>query len=236
LIEIGEIWGRHLGSVPFVETMLIARWVAGDSSLFESAVTIAMPGQADSVLVPFGSRPGVKGVSIDSARMATVADEMAVKDLDSFAPSLPLAKVTGVSPLSGELLSEAIAIYTAQAVGAASVALEMALAHAKQREAYGQLIGKFQAVRHRLANMHRDLELARTATVWAAQGDGQGIRAGLAGAKLARQVVEGAMQVFGGMSYTWELGLHYYLRHVLAVQKLTRAAATSIDMHPQLLE
>jgi alkylation response protein AidB-like acyl-CoA dehydrogenase len=121
-------------------------------------------------------------------------------------------------------------------VGAASVALEMALGHARQREAYGQLIGKFQAVRHRLANMHRDLEIARTAAAWAAQGDGESVRAGLAGAQLARQVVEGAMQVFGGMSYTWDLGLHYYLRHVLVIQKLTRAAANHRDLRRTQLD
>ena len=49
----------------------------------------------------------------------------------------------------------------------------------------------------------------------------RGVRLAVA---LAREVVEGAIQVMGGMGFTWEAGIHFYLRHILAVERLTRRA------------
>ena len=111
----------------------------------------------------------------------------------------------------------------AEALGAAVHAFEDSVEYTKIRVAYGSPIGKFQAVQHILANMFSDIELARSAYMWAAipEEGAMSERAARLSLLYSRKIVEAAIQVHGGIGYTWELGLHYYLRHVLALQTLT---------------
>jgi len=116
-------------------------------------------------------------------------------------------------------------LWAAEAAGAAAAAFQLAFDYAGQRVAFGRRIAEFQAVKHRVADMYEQLELARTAALWAAntvpREYPRGVRLAV---ELAREVVEGAIQVMGGMGFTWEAGVHFYLRHILIIGRLTRAA------------
>jgi alkylation response protein AidB-like acyl-CoA dehydrogenase len=109
-----------------------------------------------------------------------------------------------------------------EAFGAAQRCLEMACEYASEREQFGVKIVSFQAVSHRLARMAVGLEAAEAGIgrLVAPQGDDGRLLTALSHAvpAAARCACEGAIQVFGGAGFSWELGLHLYYRRVLAIQ------------------
>jgi acyl-CoA dehydrogenase len=115
--------------------------------------------------------------------------------------------------------------YAVDAVGAAQRALEMAIEYAKEREQFGKPIGAFQAVQHLCADMLRSVELARAAAYYAcwALDDADAPEAHRA-ATLARAFAADALpavgataiQVFGGIGFTWEHDIHLYYKRLLS--------------------
>jgi alkylation response protein AidB-like acyl-CoA dehydrogenase len=125
-----------------------------------------------------------------------------------------------------EASSRVLVMLAGQAVGAAERALEISVAHAKSRHQFGQPIGRFQAVKHALANMLIDVENARSAAynaAWAIDDgradQGKAVRMAKAVAtENAVRVVHAAIQVHGGIGYTWEHELHLLLRRAKSAQ------------------
>jgi alkylation response protein AidB-like acyl-CoA dehydrogenase len=138
-----------------------------------------------------------------------------------FAPSLPLGRGKTVSVAPENFWAEAFTLLAAGAVGAARVAVRDSVEYAKSRSAYDRPIAHFQGVSHRLADMHRDTELAWTAIVWAANGGSGTLPAIDAALRLSQAVVEAAIQIHGGIGFTWDMKLHFYLRHVIVLRRLT---------------
>ena len=112
------------------------------------------------------------------------------------------------------------------ALGTAKQALEEAVNYAKTRKVFGKPLGKFEGIQFRLADDFTLLEAARLAcykaldlidknadqaTIWAAM-------ANLIGGETAYQVVNNAIDVYGGLGYSRELPLERYLRDVKATQ------------------
>jgi len=107
----------------------------------------------------------------------------------------------------------------AQAVGIAQAAYEVALAYAKEREAFGQRIADFQAIQHKLANMSMEIDAARLLVYRAAwlKDSGQphteaGAKAKLFASEMARRQTAEAIQVLGGYGYTKEFPVERYYR------------------------
>lgn len=133
-------------------------------------------------------------------------------------------------------LAIARSLAAAEAAGGAAGALAMALDYAKVREQFGRTIGSFQAVKHHLANMLVDVELAG-AVVWdAARAGGLGTQGQLAGAVAAAQALpafrrcaEQNIQILGGIGFTWEHDAHLYLRRAAVLSALFgRDASTDV--------
>jgi alkylation response protein AidB-like acyl-CoA dehydrogenase len=107
----------------------------------------------------------------------------------------------------------------AQAVGIAQAALDVASAYAKERNAFGGPIGRFQAIGHRLADMQTEIEAAR-ALVWRAAAlkeagkphTVEGAQAKLFASRVARHWTGEAIQVLGGYGYTKEFPAERYYR------------------------
>ncbi|MFF5360971.1 acyl-CoA dehydrogenase family protein [Streptomyces scabiei] len=131
----------------------------------------------------------------------------------------------------------AAAVLAAEAVGAADRALERTVAYARQREQFGRPIGSFQAVKHRLADVYVRVRAARSAAyyaAWAAAarpggpggagGAGGGERAGglaLAQALEALRVTAGeAIQLHGGIGFTWEHEAQLYFKRAAGDEAL----------------
>ena len=124
-------------------------------------------------------------------------------------------------------------------LGAARRCLDMSVAYAKVREQFGQPIGSFQAIRHRCAEMLLEVENAHAATYYAAWALDAGaedaaLAASVAKAyvsEAARKVCGEAIQVHGGIGFTWEFDLHLYFKRAKALE----ATWGDADYHRELV-
>jgi alkylation response protein AidB-like acyl-CoA dehydrogenase len=123
-------------------------------------------------------------------------------------------------------------------VGAAARALELAVEYAKERIAFGHPIGSFQAVQHLCADMFRSVELGRAVgyyACWAAD-DADPVEAHRA-ATMAKafaseafpQVGGSAIQVFGGIGFTWEHDIHLYYKRLLSLAYTLGSADDALE-------
>ncbi|MBT2405739.1 MULTISPECIES: acyl-CoA dehydrogenase family protein [unclassified Streptomyces] len=114
----------------------------------------------------------------------------------------------------------AAAVLAAEAVGAAGQALARTVEYVQQREQFGRAIGSFQAVKHRLADLYVQVQAARSAAYYAAWDPEQGGLA-LAQALEALRVTAGeAIQLHGGIGFTWEHDAHLYFKRAAADELL----------------
>jgi alkylation response protein AidB-like acyl-CoA dehydrogenase len=115
----------------------------------------------------------------------------------------------------------------AEGLGAASAALDLAIAYAKEREQFGVPIGSFQGLKHVMAGAHVDRESAWASVLYASAAldealDGADEAVAIAkahGARASRVVVEAALQVLGGIAFTWEHDVHLLQRRVLSAER-----------------
>jgi len=113
----------------------------------------------------------------------------------------------------------------AQLIGLAEAMLDQAVEYAKIREQFGQPIGGFQAVKHRLADVAVALEFARPVVWRAAQTLDDGLdsaslhvsHAKIAATDAAYLAGESAIQVHGAMGYTYEVDLHFWMKRAWAL-------------------
>ena len=108
------------------------------------------------------------------------------------------------------------AFLACEAVGAAGRALERTVEYVGQREQFGRAVGSFQAVQHRLADVYVQVQAARSAAYYAAWATGGPQQAGglaLAEALRALRAAAGeAVQLHGGIGFTWEHEAHLYFK------------------------
>ena len=110
--------------------------------------------------------------------------------------------------------------------GIATRMLETSVEYAKTRSQFGQPIGAFQAIKHRCADMAVALEAARSTAYyafWAISEDAPDRTRAASMAKSccgesARMICNEAIQIHGGMGFTWELGLHRFLRRARVLE------------------
>ncbi|MBX9638722.1 MAG: acyl-CoA dehydrogenase family protein, partial [Mycobacteriaceae bacterium] len=132
-----------------------------------------------------------------------------------------LADGTDVPRMLAAARRRAALAVAADSVGVASRALAMAVQWARERHQFGRPIGSFQAVSHRCADMLVALEGARSQILEAAESDLEesGYLADLAAAAAldaGAAATEGALQIHGGIGFTWEHPIHLLLRRARA--------------------
>jgi alkylation response protein AidB-like acyl-CoA dehydrogenase len=164
-----------------------------------------------------------------------------ISQVDSLDPTRPLAAVS-FDHVPAQLIADAgrfaevleaaeraaLLALAADAVGVAAEALDLAVEHARTRQQFGRLIGSFQAISHRCADMLIAVESARALVTAAAaaldeSGPDSGTAVRLAAAEALDAgvaVAQGNLQVHGGMGFTWEHPAHRYLRRAKAAQAL----------------
>ena len=139
----------------------------------------------------------------------------------AIARQLPAGDVVGGRDEARRLRRDGTILAAAMLVGTARGALETARAYALEREQFGVPIGSFQAIKHLLADMYVRVELARASTYAAAaiaacRGAGDDEQAAARAKLLAGEagIANGraAVQVLGGMGFTWDMLPHYFLK------------------------
>jgi alkylation response protein AidB-like acyl-CoA dehydrogenase len=124
---------------------------------------------------------------------------------------------------------------SAELVGVANRAMDLSVDYARTRQQFGRPIGAYQAVSHRCADMLIDVESARSAVLcaaWTADSDPLELPfaasvAKVAAAQGAWRVTTAALQVHGGIGFTWEHDCHLLLRRAAASGRLLG----SVDFH-----
>ena len=137
-----------------------------------------------------------------------------------------VARLDGVDELA--VFDWAVVAVAAQLVGLADAMLEMAVAYAKTREQFGVAIGTFQAVKHQLADAYVATSFARPVVNRAAwsvardlpTGSRDASHAKHAASVAAARVARTALQVHGGIGYTFEHDLHMWLKRTWTLSGL----------------
>ncbi|MFF5773582.1 acyl-CoA dehydrogenase family protein [Streptomyces californicus] len=106
----------------------------------------------------------------------------------------------------------AAALLAAEAVGTAASALERTVEYVKTREQFGRPVGSFQAVKHRIADLYVRVEAARSAAYYAARDPEAGPLALAQALEAARITTGEAIQLHGGIGFTWEHVAHRYFK------------------------
>jgi alkylation response protein AidB-like acyl-CoA dehydrogenase len=108
----------------------------------------------------------------------------------------------------------AVVAVAAEQVGAAARALELTVEYTKQRRQFGRAIGSFQALKHRMADVHVHVEAARSA-LYAALVDGDAEAVTTAKVVCSEAFSHAAaemVQLHGGIAITWEHDAHLYFK------------------------
>lgn len=184
-----------------------------------------------------------EGLPIGLVDPAAVASTRIDDSLDPLTPmwrldgALPEVTMTGDPAATRRLLRAGALLTAALQVGHAAAVLDLAVAYAKERIQFGRPIGSFQAVKHLCADMLVRVEVARCAVHAAAcladqpealaaeaeiehRSGAEALLRAVTGAKLladeaAVANARGAIQVHGGMGFTWEVPLHLHLKRAL---------------------
>ena len=210
-----------------------AGWVLdGTASFVEGAaaaglllVTAATPGGTAQFVVPTGTA----GVTV--RRLATIDLGRRFARVGFAGVQLDDSAVLGPTPAdaaAAHQLHVACVLVCADSVGGMAELVGRTVRYAKDRVQFGRPIGSYQAIKHRCADLAVTVEAARAATHYAALAvDGDqpdapravSVAKSYVGDAYARVAGE-ALQIHGGIGFTWEHDVHLYLRRAKANQVL----------------
>jgi alkylation response protein AidB-like acyl-CoA dehydrogenase len=238
-------WGWEAGGVMTQATRTSHGWSLRGTKRFVPWAHVA-----DVVVVPAQTADGLGLFVVEAAATGLVVSPMPAIDLGTRWSTITLDGVSvandaalGVpgqaSALLDMLLRRGAVGAAAEMLGAARRCLDMSVAYAKVREQFGQPIGAFQAIRHKCAEMLVEVENAHAATYYAAwaldaAAEDAAMAASVAKAYVgdaARKVCGEAIQVHGGIGFTWEYDLHLYVKRAKALEAMYGDA----DHHRELI-
>ncbi|MCV7298604.1 acyl-CoA/acyl-ACP dehydrogenase [Mycobacterium barrassiae] len=185
-------------------------------------------GIADVLLVAARGADGVALYAVDAAADGVERTPLATLDLTrsevniafSKAPATLIAGPDETARVLEHALQVGAALLAVEQVGAAQHLLDLSVDYAKSRLQFGRPIGSFQAVKHRLADLLVDVEHARSTAyhaIWALTdgSDDAALATSIAQAVCSAagsHVAADAIQVHGGIGFTWEHQAHLYFK------------------------
>ncbi|MBM2771452.1 acyl-CoA dehydrogenase family protein [Burkholderia anthina] len=237
---------------------VVAEEAAGGYALSGAIEQVIDGARADLLLIPAWIANEGQSIGLFAIDVATAAG-LSVTPLDTLDATRPIARVafdeTRVSrdalfasgAVAAQLLDRAAwfaaLALAAEQLGGAQHCLDLTLDYTGQRVQFGRAIASFQAVKHRCAQMMVLIESARSAVLGAAHAwdaeagsstPGAALRADVAAAKAAANdayafCAQEAIQLHGGVGFTWEYDPHLYF-------KRAQASGAQFGSTPQLLE
>jgi alkylation response protein AidB-like acyl-CoA dehydrogenase len=201
------------------------RWLPGIAS-GEARGTVGMVRDGGARLVPDAdSAEVIVLIGYDGSTSVVEAASAEIEPFETMDRTRRFARVRadGGEPLGGDCFAAGDRIATALAaetVGVAQKAMEMAVEYARERKQFGRAIGAYQAVSHRCAQMLLEVEGARSGAyyaAWCADAEPESLPAAASGAKAYAsdagwRVCGSSLQVHGGIGFTWEHDLHFFLK------------------------
>jgi alkylation response protein AidB-like acyl-CoA dehydrogenase len=229
LVVALEALGRWCVPGPVAESIAVAPVLLGDDdrsaalAAGELIATVALP-----PAVPRAADADFAGLVL-LARDGHVSDAAAGDSHESVDPARKLFDVSATGDPRAADVGRAFefgALATAaQLVGAGQAMLDMSVAYAKQRSQFGRIIGSYQAIKHKLADVHIALELARPlvygAALSLAEDSPETVRdvsaAKAAASEAALLAARSSLQTHGAIGFTAEHDLSLWLLRVQAL-------------------
>ena len=234
--------GAGLLGFPIVEALLLSKALAdvdadlaGKIASGEKVATVAWRGVAEDEVV--GCAPMALDADVvlifradGSAVLAPTGNAVKPEPTGAFDVDAPDALIRVSGPLEGPVLDPAVVtdifadakiLRSAYIKGAAAECLSIAAAYAQERVQFGRPLSANQVLRHRMSRDALSVETLKNGLIRAL--DTEGAEAEMArdalwldAARTGPAVAESAIQVFGGMGFTWDVPLHRYLRQMRA--------------------
>ncbi len=193
--------------------MFVADGMAADLLL-----VVAREGAGVSVFAVPADSPGLarKALKLVDTTQRAARIELADVTLDA---SCRLGRPGEAAAAVRDALDAEIVARAAEMVGSAAAALELAVEYAKVRKQFGQPIGRFQGVKHELAEVHVEVESARSLTYyasWAVDHSTEAARhvsmAKIYASAAADRAGEACVQTHGAIGFTWECDAHLFYK------------------------
>src|SRR3954470_1527993 len=246
LAAVLEELGYACAVTPFLGTVLAALVIEHAGSADQRSQWLPRLARGESrgalgtvdELVPDAPGADVIVLADPEAWTATLLDGASVEEVASIDPTRRYGRVEGSGEaLEGDVaaaLERAVVAVSAELVGVCQRALDMTVEYIKERKQFGVPVGSFQAVQHKAAQMLRDTESARAATyfaAWAADADPERLSLAAAMAKAiasesGRTVTGDAIQLHGGIGFTWEADLHWLFKRAQLDSRFLGGAGT----------
>ncbi len=185
-----------------------------DGDIAHRTIVVAKDGGTAGLYIVDLNGPGVERSTLDTVDPTRSQARIVFSD----APAEKLGDEGW--PLLERIQDRAAVLMGFEQVGGAEVAMEMAKEYALGRYAFGRPIAGYQAIKHRLADMYVQIELARSNCyygAWALSTDAAELPVAAATARVsATEAYHFAskenIQIHGGMGFTWEFNCHLYYR------------------------
>lgn len=226
----GPLIGQIVGAIAVANcNNAEARELLGRIATGDSIVTLAL----DSDLVQcarsadlFLTDDGAGGLQLVEAGDAVTIEAVAATDRSRPVSKVSFGAVTAHplfaagDPMVQRLRDIALVLIAADSLGGAQHCTDLSVEYAKTREQFGQQIGRFQGLKHQLAQMALEVEPARAQVWYAAYAWDAGLPDATRAAAMAKahlgevytRTTRAAVAAHGGIGYTWEYGLNYWFR------------------------
>jgi alkylation response protein AidB-like acyl-CoA dehydrogenase len=182
--------------------------------------------------------PGVSITQLKTVDMTRRQCHVVLQDV-----AVPASQVIGEVnkgwPILQRVLDQAMVGLCTEMVGTGQKALDIAVAYAKERVQFGKPIGSFQAVKHKCVDMMVAVENARSLVYYAAWAVDENVPEAKSAvpmtkaycSDMCKTVTSEAIQVHGGIGFTWEHDMHLFYRRALA----SEAAFGSAPLHREMV-
>jgi alkylation response protein AidB-like acyl-CoA dehydrogenase len=236
-----EVVGEAAAPGPLIGQLLAAAAVARSSNEAAKAHLAGLEAGTTIVTLALGDRPYGQSARAAQLFLAGRRDGalllieagagVTIDPVKSTDRTRPISKVSfdgattlelfaAGDPLVGKLHDAALVLIAADSLGGAQKCTDMSVAYAKEREQFGQPIGRFQGLKHQLAHMALDVEPARAQVWYAAYAQDADLPDAERAAAMAKahlcdvyiRTTRAAIAAHGGIGYTWEYGLNYWFR------------------------
>lgn len=232
-----EQQARWLPGIAEGKVIACVGWGEGNAASPSTAALTVKDGKASGVKLPIAdllgaqlaiiTANGPKGVQlylVDLGGAGVKTELVETLDLVRRSGKLTLdnaaVEALGDADAYQDWLDRAAILAAFEALGTTAAAMDMTVAYAKDRVAFGQRIGRYQGVKHKCADMYIKLELARAHALhgaWAMGADAAELRQAASAARVASLdalafTAEETVQLHGGIGFTWESDCQFYYR------------------------
>jgi len=252
-VAIAREAGKHLVSVPLVANMVLLPTLCTQHAQIQDELATMLAGDHYHAWADADGKGGAWIEGADPSRTVWRLRGLDLQKLDAQQGALGLDATQCVARWNGkesgfqltlerelaDLIVDRLRLLRAtELAGAATAALDLAVAYAREREQFGRPIGANQAVKHRLADSWMALDEASLAIDAAATALDTGAEDAPSQLDMAqwlavdggRRAVQQAVQTHGALGITWECDVHLYLKRVLRLAAILEAQCSQADL------